>query len=713
MAKVTPLNDIASLANTASAKQALNENFQRIEDAFENTLSRDGSTPNQMEADLDMNSNDILNAGSVDASSYLINGVPFEQTVAYANKSFKLFSGTGAQLNFLLDFDPGSLGNLEVSVKYPGEQALEILRPGLDFNFSGTTLSFTVAPPAGTNNILVRYDQALPTGVTSAEAVLYTPPSTGIAGSIKSFLDSLWTASETAGAALIRFLAAGVGAVARTLQDKNRDIVSALDFMTPAQIADVRAGTISVDVTAAVQAAINALPAAGGKLYFPAGRYLLSATLTITNKTVVLYGDGMDVSILEWRGVGMTGVDGIQWSHTQQVPFLIERMSLVAAPNPASVLVLAGKAVRVVCPAQNTVFAPTFRMEKVYIRPHFTGDSWNPTRVGGWAECAHITDTSNCSFIDCEFVSNINANVTYGVHVTSNTNTVVLLFEHCNFGNQYKSFYSDGTQSVGGIVFSDCSWVGVNIGIDISLASDMVQVDSCYMQAFTWGVRSLARTTMITNNRFDMDPDPFGRYTPVAADAIVLGNTFVALDGSCIKGNNFGGSAATKNAVRCTQGVQFSVIEGNTIGAIALYGTAYAVGIILEAGSNDNNVTDNRKVNCTNLVLDLGTGNVVYGNVPSGMLAVTGQFPVLRSGVGNVVLDELLYLTQPGATVVLGMFNGFVGQKITLVAGDANSTIQNNANMRLNGGVNFAMPANATLSLQYDGTMWREVGRAV
>lgn len=58
MAKLT-LTQLASL--TQSALATLNTNLDAIEAAIENTLSRDGTTPNTMEADLDMNSNQILN----------------------------------------------------------------------------------------------------------------------------------------------------------------------------------------------------------------------------------------------------------------------------------------------------------------------------------------------------------------------------------------------------------------------------------------------------------------------------------------------------------------------------------------------------------------------------------------------------------------------------------------------------------------------------
>ncbi len=55
------LNDLASLANEASAIASINSNSAAIETALENTLSRDGTSPNQMGASLDMNSNRILN----------------------------------------------------------------------------------------------------------------------------------------------------------------------------------------------------------------------------------------------------------------------------------------------------------------------------------------------------------------------------------------------------------------------------------------------------------------------------------------------------------------------------------------------------------------------------------------------------------------------------------------------------------------------------
>jgi len=52
---------IGSLASQSAAQSALNANFTAIQTAFENTLSRDGTATNDMDASLDMNSNRILN----------------------------------------------------------------------------------------------------------------------------------------------------------------------------------------------------------------------------------------------------------------------------------------------------------------------------------------------------------------------------------------------------------------------------------------------------------------------------------------------------------------------------------------------------------------------------------------------------------------------------------------------------------------------------
>jgi hypothetical protein len=60
VAKIT-LNELTSLGNEGSFLTALNANFVAIAAALEITLSRDGTAPNEMTADLDLNGQSVIN----------------------------------------------------------------------------------------------------------------------------------------------------------------------------------------------------------------------------------------------------------------------------------------------------------------------------------------------------------------------------------------------------------------------------------------------------------------------------------------------------------------------------------------------------------------------------------------------------------------------------------------------------------------------------
>jgi hypothetical protein len=72
MAKVTITEIGSTLTNSAAA--AINENFSRVQDAIENTLSRDGTAPNNMTADLDLDGNDIVNVDNVYTEVLVLGG---------------------------------------------------------------------------------------------------------------------------------------------------------------------------------------------------------------------------------------------------------------------------------------------------------------------------------------------------------------------------------------------------------------------------------------------------------------------------------------------------------------------------------------------------------------------------------------------------------------------------------------------------------------
>jgi hypothetical protein len=124
----------------------------------------------------------------------------------------------------------------------------------------------------------------------------------------------------------IDFEQAGTGVVVRSVRDKLMDTVSVFDFMTASQKSDVRAGTALVDVSTAVQTAVDEISdAGGGVLSFPHGSFSMEAGFSVLSNNVVLRGEGFGASILKFRttGAGITlgaladpifrwGIEGLQ-----------------------------------------------------------------------------------------------------------------------------------------------------------------------------------------------------------------------------------------------------------------------------------------------------------------------------------------------------------------------------------------------------------------
>ena len=152
------------------------------------------------------------------------------------------FSGTGAQVAYTLASDPGALGN-----------SCEVFVGGIyqqrdTYTIAGTTLTFSAAPVAGTDNIEV--------------------------------VNFLTTAIGTTDSSLVTYVPAGAGATQRTVQAKLRDVVSVKDF---GAIGDGVADDTAAFVAANAYLMTTPLPATNQvvgsqyiTLYIPNGIYKIS-----------------------------------------------------------------------------------------------------------------------------------------------------------------------------------------------------------------------------------------------------------------------------------------------------------------------------------------------------------------------------------------------------------------------------------------------------
>lgn len=254
MAKLT-LNTIGSRYGSV---EALNDNFDAIEQALENTFSLDGTSPNALEADLDMNSNDILNAGEINTDTLRINGVLVEPslgvTVGSVFQTYE-FTASAGQTSF------------SVSPATPQIASITVLVNGLQLSPSEISVS-------GTNVIL-------PAMTVGDEVVIrrYTT-----------------TPASSSDASNINFLQTGTGATTRTVQSVLRDSISVKDFGAT--------GNGTTDDTSYIQAAIDYAEINGGSVFFPRGTYLTSAELVIDKPGVELYGEGTGTT---WDGLENPG----------------------------------------------------------------------------------------------------------------------------------------------------------------------------------------------------------------------------------------------------------------------------------------------------------------------------------------------------------------------------------------------------------------------
>lgn len=98
------------------------------------------------------------------------------------------------------------------------------------------------------------------------------------------------------------FVAKGTGAVARTFESRLQEEVHVTDFMTAAQRANVASDAATIDITAAIQKAIDSSNE-GLTVLLPRGTGLVTGTIYLRRNKVRIVGQGPGVSKLKYSNV--------------------------------------------------------------------------------------------------------------------------------------------------------------------------------------------------------------------------------------------------------------------------------------------------------------------------------------------------------------------------------------------------------------------------
>ena len=129
-------------------------------------------------------------------------GTPIDTTNQFQSLQGKRFSGDGSTTAFTLDIAPSSVFDIEVFVENVRQD------PNSAYGISGTTLTFTGAPPSGTNNIYVVHQ-------AKAVGTIDVPASGVVPASLASNIISGQTALAAVPAATDELLISDAGTIKR------------------------------------------------------------------------------------------------------------------------------------------------------------------------------------------------------------------------------------------------------------------------------------------------------------------------------------------------------------------------------------------------------------------------------------------------------------------------------------------------------------------
>ena len=399
----------------------------------------------------------------------------------------------------------------------------------------------------------------------------------------------------------VTFLQSGTGAVSRTVQAKERDIVSVKDFGA--------VGDGTTDDTAAIQAAITANY--DGSIYFPPGTYKVASTLNITD-AISIYGAGRDATIITWTS---TTLDVISVASATAVHFQGIKFDGPASATAGAIITLAhsGAGVNYFSSFQDCTFSRGYDQIKTVSAAAWTirncyFSAW--VRRSVTVASANTPDAGDSSIYgNCIFANGIASSV--AIYQVSSGGLKVV-------GNKFNGLGSRAYQMqlASGVATSNL------IFADNSVENHTVDA----MKFDTDGGGATFSQITITGNCFALTPYMIDMSTATAflSRVVIAGNTF-ALNGTATYGINMGA-------------VDKYVITGNSIVSA---GAGTPTGILLGASCTEGQLGPNNYDGLTTNVSDSSTSKAkVYFN-DTQVLANSFQFPATQVPSSNAnCLDD-------------------------------------------------------------------------
>ena len=580
-------------------------------------------------------------------------------------------------------------------------------------------------------------------------------------GAVRVWNGSDWL-SMAADASIVDFQQAGAGAVVRTAQDKMREWVSVEDF---GAVGDYVPTTgVGTDDTAAIQAALDAVKAlGGGALFVPAGIYKISAALNYSDAPLAIVGQGIDNSMIVQVTAGANAFNFTSTITTNRVDAGAghggRSVSLSLEGLCIATPVVAGTAVRM----NMQDYSANCRL--LTVRDVEVTSLLNT--LAGFTRGIHGTDLNGTIIDGYRFMGDAGNQNNAGAFPYSSQTAIELdgagsegnichlwsrlILDNCNRAVKISSWYE-------GLYCDKFEFVAVGVGAEISgspsrdnYVTHFVNghVDfksSAFLLNYIWQPRligldmiksggpvvlTIASDLVVINNSHHgkiIGCDLHSMHDAAIENALVLascadftvsGNNFYDIEEYAVLASNSVGVSVTGNQVReVADGVLFygttsdGLISGNEFRNFSGAGNGFCA--VLEA-TTSRNLVDGNVAGGTNInlvVANASAANKVGDNFGPG--TAVGQFASGDTSPDVGATGAGMYMTaNAGATTIQTFDNAHVGKELTVIAGDANTTIENAAAVGvpifLKGAANKLLATNESIRFQRANSAWYEI----
>jgi hypothetical protein len=503
----------------------------------------------------------------------------------------------------------------------------------------------------------------------------------------------------------VTFLAAGAGATQRTALDKLRDVVSVKDFGA--------VGDGVADDTAAIQAAIDAIGNSGGTVMFPPGTYLGYGFVWKNN--VALVGSGSSSTTIKLPNSTPQVTKPYEFGNTiSYVPNVLEigQAAMGNSATPFSNIVLRGITIDANKANNNA-----------------------PLNDLGWHGVI-LTATSNYTIDDVRIINAHNGGLV--VAINSNFGTISARVYSCgNATHTGPGFDINSSKYLVIDCVSDSCYVGVRV------------LDNCWGNTIRAAVYNSSSHGFVYNNQVSNE----SYNNVINATVIGCGGNGFILGPNCkssdlaitvIDANDTGVATGTialanrpsNNIINVTtrssnhsgvvlQGTANTIIhqsyldgrsgpqgsvfafditgDNNTIESTVVDSIPWQVrGLVIRAGSTNNNVKSLSYTNTADPFFDSGTKTTIVRNGPETIASANQIAPPL--------LATVVSITGTNSIASILAETRDTGRTLTLIFSGA-LTVIDGSNLKLNG--NFVTSNTSTLVLVCDGTNWYELSRSI